>query len=433
VTERPQSPLPEDPRQIPALDKLIVQERWCVWSWEWVDKHGEGKWSKPPRTPRGQFARNNDKVTWATLDECWSAVQAGKAEGVGFMLQGLPGEWLAAIDLDDVLNPVTKQLLPWAEELAERAGSYVEVTPSGAGLRILGYARGIGEMHRRIEHPEGGSFELYVAAARYITISGQAVGGDELADIGDIMRELEAIGDARPNGRDHDHDHDNEESDAEPISLEGLPLVVVELIVHGTLDGKPVQKRGPAFMRVVQALHRAGHSFGAVLATLRAYPDGIQSKYAGRLETELRRAWDKIDEPAVTTPHIHAGDDEDDDEENAPALSEEELALGFAGKHADDLRHVARWGDWLLWTGNCWRSDETLRTFTLARAFCRLVALALLAELGEDKAAGVARRIASAHCVAAVVTLARSDRRLAVPHEHFDGDSWLFNTEEDSE
>jgi hypothetical protein len=365
MTPHPQSPPPEDPRQIPALDKLIGEERWCIWNWEFVEKRGgQGKWTKPPRTPRGQFARNNDPATWASFPECWATVQAGRAEGVGFMLSGMPGEWLAAIDLDDVLDPVTKHLLPWAEELAERAGSYVEVTPSGAGLRILGYARGIEKMHRKIAHPAGGSFELYSNCERYITISGQAVGGDELADITDILHELEAIGGARPNGRDHDHDHDNEESDAEPIDLEGLPLVVVELVVHGTLDGKPVTKRGPAFMRVVQALHRAGHSFSAVLVTLRAYPDGIQAKYAGRLETELRRAWDKIDEPAVTMPHIHAGDDESDDEENAPALSEEELALGFAGKHADELRHVARWGDWLLWTGNHWRTDETLRTFT---------------------------------------------------------------------
>src|SRR5262249_44240765 len=48
----------------------------------------------------------------------------------------------------------------------------------------------------------------------------------------------------------HDRHHQGDAGDATPIDLEGLPLVVVELLTAATLDGKPVKKRGPAFARV---------------------------------------------------------------------------------------------------------------------------------------------------------------------------------------
>ncbi|HEX9326986.1 MAG TPA: hypothetical protein VF915_10740, partial [Reyranella sp.] len=83
-----------------------------------------------------------------------------------------------------------------------------------------------------------------------------------------------------------------------------LPLPAVELLVHGTLDGKPVRSRGPAFAKLVHALHAKGHSFGAVLATLAAYPNGVQSKFAGRLDTELRRILDKIESGKTGLPEI---------------------------------------------------------------------------------------------------------------------------------
>ena len=43
--------------------------------------------------------------------------------------------------------------------------------------------------------------------------------------------------------------------------------------------------------------------------------------------------------------------------ETAPAFSEEALALLFAEQHADTLRYVAEWNQWLVWDGSCWRMD----------------------------------------------------------------------------
>src|SRR6266496_6757202 len=92
---KPQSPSPRDPRDIPALKWLTAERRWCCWSWEW--KRDKAKWDKPPRQSDGAFAKNNVPSTWGGFAECWRRVMAGQADGIGFMLMGLPGDRLAAI------------------------------------------------------------------------------------------------------------------------------------------------------------------------------------------------------------------------------------------------------------------------------------------------------------------------------------------------
>ena len=107
--------------------------------------------------------------------------------------------------------------------------------------------------------------------------------------------------------------------------------------------------------------------------------------------------------------------------EIAPAFSDESLALQFAVRHADNLRYVAKWGEWLFWDGQCWQVEETLRVWHFARKVCREAA----AQCNDGK---VALAIASAKTVAAVERLARSDRRLAATVAQWDADPWLLNT-----
>jgi Bifunctional DNA primase/polymerase, N-terminal len=91
---------------------------------------------------------------------------------------------------------------------------------------------------------------------------------------------------------------------------------------------------------------------------------------------------------------------------------EDAVALAFAEQHAADLRYVAKSGQWMRWSGARWQAEDTLAAFDLSRVLCR--------------AAGDAR----AKTVAAVVTLARADRRMAVTTEHWDADLESFNTPE---
>jgi uncharacterized protein (DUF927 family) len=280
----PRAPVPIDLRGIPALARFTGSQhvRWVGWKYEWILRGDKpGKWTKVPKQVNGRNAKNNDPSTWHTYVDVWAGVR--KFDGVGFMLAGLRGADFAAIDLDKCRDPKSGELLGWVKWLVENV-SYSEVTPSGEGVRLLGTVTDIDALHRRKDHPEGGAFELYINAERYITMSGQALNGvDRFGDITRQFNELRALLDApapSPGG-------------APRIELDMLSLPMVELITRGTLEGKPV-KRGGAFFRVVKSLCGKGYEFAAVLALLAQHPDGIAGKYQGRLETELQRAWAKL-------------------------------------------------------------------------------------------------------------------------------------------
>jgi putative DNA primase/helicase len=103
-----------------------------------------------------------------------------------------------------------------------------------------------------------------------------------------------------------------------------------------------------------------------------------------------------------------------------PAFSDDALALRFADQHAGNLRYVADWGKWLYWDAARWQFDHTLAVFDHARAICRATA----AQCNKFK---LAKELASARTRAAVVSMAREDRRLAATVEQWDADPWLLN------
>lgn len=105
-----------------------------------------------------------------------------------------------------------------------------------------------------------------------------------------------------------------------------------------------------------------------------------------------------------------------------PMHSDEALALAFAERHTDSLRYVAQTNRWLEWDGARWRTDETMSVYSHARDLCREVAT----NLPEKES--VAKSIASGATVNAVVSLARSDRRMAATVDQWDADPWLLNT-----
>jgi putative DNA primase/helicase len=108
-------------------------------------------------------------------------------------------------------------------------------------------------------------------------------------------------------------------------------------------------------------------------------------------------------------------------QDRSPAFSDDELALSFADRHADDLRYVADWGRWLRWDGKRWQLDRSLAVFDSVRT--RLRATAARCNIPK-----IARALTSAKTVAAVERLARSDRRLAATVDQWDADPWLLNT-----
>ena len=99
-------------------------------------------------------------------------------------------------------------------------------------------------------------------------------------------------------------------------------------------------------------------------------------------------------------------------------FSEDGLALEFSTRHAETLRYVAMWGSWLEWDGRRWARERTLKVFDEARLICRHAV-----EHGGDP-----KRLLSGKTVAAIESLARSDRRHATTADVWDADPWSLNT-----
>jgi putative DNA primase/helicase len=101
------------------------------------------------------------------------------------------------------------------------------------------------------------------------------------------------------------------------------------------------------------------------------------------------------------------------------ALTEDGQALMFAAQAAD-FRYVAAWGRWFVWRGGVWRHEKTLAVYDRIRKQVRAAT--------EDAKPGLKTRLRSARSIAAIETLARSDRRLAATTDQWDSDPWLLNT-----
>ncbi len=93
---------------------------------------------------------------------------------------------ICAFDLDKCRDPATGALAVWARQLLEECKSYAEITPSGTGLRIIGYGRGE-KVHQNIKLKEkleglseAGSLEIYRNPERYITVTGDVLDGYNL-------------------------------------------------------------------------------------------------------------------------------------------------------------------------------------------------------------------------------------------------------------
>ncbi|HVI27287.1 AAA family ATPase [Hansschlegelia sp.] len=264
-----------------------------MWRWQWqADRSG---WTKVPfqcERP-AQYAKANDSSTWSLYAVAMAVVRQGRADGIGYQLAD---DDIAALDLDDCRDPETGELAPWAESLIKDAQSYVEVTISGTGLRIIGLADGP-EIHRKFTE-EVGSVELYRRAKRFIVVTGLPLHNAEagLSNIDRVMDEVFARHATKP-----------VRQAPEPLTLDlnqkpvpptasasaDLPRGLADLVANGAPEGE----RSDQFHHAVGWLKDLGWTAPSILNLLEAHPRGIAAKYQGRLKAEVDRSFGKIGDP----------------------------------------------------------------------------------------------------------------------------------------
>lgn len=146
--------------------------RWVLWRYVWRTKpNGGGAWTKLPMQAGGKAARSTDPATWTPYADARAAFarKRGGADGVGFVFTG---DGLIGIDLDDCIDAMD-QWSPMARDLASSVPGYLEVSPSGLGVKLFCHAPGI----RRAYANKPLGIEVY-ATGRYFTVTGHAVTGD---------------------------------------------------------------------------------------------------------------------------------------------------------------------------------------------------------------------------------------------------------------
>lgn len=136
---------------------------------------------KVPLTTAGRAASSTDPGTWSTYRQA-RASRVGV--GIGFVLDG---DGVVCVDIDHCLE--RGRVAPWAKALLERfPATYVEVSPSGDGLHVFGFADVAGGRHVRVD---GGRVEVY-GTGRYIAVTGERHAGApaRLADISAVVDSL---------------------------------------------------------------------------------------------------------------------------------------------------------------------------------------------------------------------------------------------------
>jgi len=188
----------------PALAPYAAQKRWALWR---AEPGKNGKLTKVPYQAcrPSEHASSKDPATWSDFDTARRAYEAGHGDGIVLCLFG---SGLTAFDLDHCRNATTSEIEPAARDLIKRAKTYVEITPSREGLRIIGKGNGA-KVHRKQTVPgaNGMTVESYRNCERFITITGDALpeATSELADndalVDQVVKDLDkAKAEARRKG-----------------------------------------------------------------------------------------------------------------------------------------------------------------------------------------------------------------------------------------
>lgn len=384
-----------------AFDDLGSAARWVSWRNE-----RRGKSGKPTKVPYGAGglpAKADDPTTWICRREAEIRAKKiinGAGGGVGIQLGDLGADMhLGGVDLDACL--LDGKLAPWAAAILAALDTYAEVSPSGTGMKAFFYIAsedvcalldsvGVpsGQWGCRRDAPggdardHGPAVELYIAR-RYFAVTDQRWPAAPAR-----IRCLDNAG------------------------FKKLAELIPPAKTASTKSARGDNSRSAKALAKGAALRREGKTFEEMIAALLADPETAEwcrEKGQANNQRELRRIWNKAEIRLV---------------DGAPSYSDEALALQFAALQDDALRYTPAWSRWFIWTGTHWRADDMLTAFDRTRDLCREASRSIT----DPRNVKLARMIAAAKTVAAVVNLARSDRRLATDYRDWDADPWRLAT-----
>lgn len=176
-----------------SLDELKKQKQWICWQYRTI----KGQKKKVPLSCRGEPSGTDGKYrhTWAGYEEAVRGKETHSLDGVGLVLP--EGYFLLDRDGVDLSDPLVKDLL-------EQFHTYAEISVSGHGIHLVGYAdiskipKGMNGRGKPCVSKEyyvknaRKNIELYIGGLtnRFATFSENSVNGFDIADCTEAVLSL---------------------------------------------------------------------------------------------------------------------------------------------------------------------------------------------------------------------------------------------------
>lgn len=143
--------------------------RWCVWRYQARDG---GKPAKVPHNGKKSIstAKPDD---WLSFDEARTLYEGGGFDGVGVLIAGNDVD-VVAFDVDGCLDENGNVIAsPDAVAALVAMGTYIEISPSGRGLRAFARGLSLDDCKEKV-----GDIEVYgsLDSVRYVTVTGHPWG-----------------------------------------------------------------------------------------------------------------------------------------------------------------------------------------------------------------------------------------------------------------
>lgn len=167
-------------------EELSTRKIWLLWA---ELKRGDDS-TKIPIAPwiTGTYhtpINAHDQNNWTTYEEAEQYQRDANVQSVGLAFEICDG--IVGIDLDDCIDADGK-ISDFASDLVKKTDTYVEISPSGTGLHILG----LGRKRKALIHTgTSQKIEIY-SENRFFTFTGKGFkeGRTELTNIDDLLDEL---------------------------------------------------------------------------------------------------------------------------------------------------------------------------------------------------------------------------------------------------
>ncbi len=403
-------------------EDLKSYKQWVAWK----SLECEGKVKKLPMNPTdGSPADVGNPDTWGTFEEALEFCrESRRASGIGFVFT--KQDPFIGIDLDKCRDPETGLWAPQIQDIVARIESYTEVSPSGNGLHIIARGNLQGASKR------GQGLEIY-DKSRFFTMTGnrfQSAPPDIIERSEEICGLLiEKFGnpvDACKTGN----------------GLEDQDRKLLEK-AFGSKKGSEIKKLWNGITSGYASQSEADLGFCQHLAFWLGR-DLSRIDRVFRASGLYRSKWDEIHdgghksyglmtiEKAIDSGHdVYVGRSEngepDSFEFNLTDMGNANRLVHHFGK---DIRYCKAWSKWLIWDGRRWAEDRTDKIFQYAKKTVLFVydEISRISDSTERKKITRHAQFSESEArIRAMVSLARSDERVAVVPEALDTHSWLLN------